>query len=68
MVIFTKEGLNVNKEMVRSLGWAVAYKKYVWWYEFMNVLEKDSQKKAKFGLLERPKPIAPWDFSINNFI
>ena len=58
-VIFTKEGLNVNKEMVR-LGMAWHYKKYSDDMSY-DVLEK-AARKAKIGLWIDPNPIAPWDF------
>lgn len=58
-VIFTKEGLNVNKEMVR-LGMAWHYKKYSDDMSY-DVLEKEA-RKAKVGLWIDPNPIAPWDF------
>lgn len=58
-VIVTKEGLNVNKEMVR-LGMAWHYKKYSEDLSY-DVLEK-AARKAKIGLWTDPNPIAPWDF------
>jgi len=58
-VIFTKEGLNVNKEMVR-LGMAWHFKKYSDDMSY-DVLEK-AARKAKMGLWIDPNPIAPWDF------
>ena len=58
-VIINKDGVNVNKEMVR-LGMAWHYKKYS---EDMSYdeLEKEA-RKAKVGLWIDPNPIAPWDF------
>jgi endonuclease YncB( thermonuclease family) len=58
-VIFDKEGLNVNKEMVR-LGMAWHYKKYSDDMSY-DVLEKEA-RKAKVGLWIDPNPIAPWDY------
>jgi len=58
-VIFTKEGLNVNKEMLR-LGMAWHYKKYSDDMSY-DVLEKEA-RKAKVGLWSEPKPIPPWDY------
>tara|TARA_R110002033_G_scaffold66981_3_gene117983 strand:+ start:28891 stop:29490 length:600 start_codon:yes stop_codon:yes gene_type:complete len=58
-VIFTKEGLNVNKEMVR-LGMAWHFKKYSDDMSY-DALEKEA-REAKVGLWIDPNPIAPWNF------
>jgi micrococcal nuclease len=58
-VIFNKEGLNVNKEMVR-LGMAWHFKKYSDDMSY-DELEKEA-RKGKVGLWIDPNPIAPWDF------
>ncbi|MCM4171836.1 nuclease [Arenibacter sp. TNZ] len=58
-VIFNKDSLNVNKEMVR-LGMAWHFKKYSDDMSY-DELEKEA-RAAKVGLWSDPYPIAPWDF------
>tara|TARA_R110002050_G_scaffold204522_4_gene340207 strand:+ start:143060 stop:143617 length:558 start_codon:yes stop_codon:yes gene_type:complete len=58
-VIINKDGVNVNKEMVR-LGMAWHFKKYSDDMSY-DALEKEA-REAKVGLWIDPNPIAPWDF------
>ncbi|MDL5514308.1 thermonuclease family protein [Arenibacter sp. M-2] len=58
-VIFNKDSLNVNKEMVR-LGMAWHFKKYS---DDMSYDELEREARAsKVGLWKDPNPIAPWDY------
>ncbi|MCM4150009.1 nuclease [Arenibacter sp. N53] len=58
-VIFNKDSLNVNKEMVR-LGMAWHFKKYSDDMSY-DALEREA-RAAKVGLWSDPNPIAPWDY------
>ena len=58
-VIFNKDSLNVNKEMVR-LGMAWHFKKYSDDMSYDH-LEREA-RAAKVGLWSDPNPIAPWDY------
>ena len=58
-VIFDKDSLNVNKEMVR-LGMAWHFKKYSDDMSY-DMLEREA-RAAKAGLWSDPNPIAPWDY------
>ena len=58
-VIFNKDSLNVNKEMVR-LGMAWHFKKYSDDMSY-DMLEREA-RAAKAGLWSDPNPIAPWDY------
>jgi len=58
-VIFNKDSLNVNKEMVR-LGMAWHFKKYSDDMSY-DLLEREA-RTAKVGLWRDPHPIAPWDY------
>lgn len=58
-VIFNKDSLNVNKEMVR-LGMAWHFKKYSDDMSY-DQLEREA-RAAKVGLWSDPNPVAPWDY------
>ncbi len=57
--IINREGINVNKEMVR-LGYAWHFKKYSKDASY-DQLEKQARNNRR-GLWQEPNPIAPWDF------
>ncbi len=57
--IVNKNGINVNKEMVRC-GYAWHFKKYSEDNNY-DQLEKEARNK-KIGLWREKNPIAPWDF------
>jgi micrococcal nuclease len=58
-VIVNKDGVNVNKEMVR-LGYAWHFKKYSSDMSY-DKLEKKARREKR-GLWQEPNPVAPWDF------
>jgi micrococcal nuclease len=58
-VIINKDGVNVNKEMVR-LGYAWHFKKYSSDMSY-DKLEKKARREKR-GLWQEPNPVAPWDF------
>ncbi|RTE53959.1 thermonuclease family protein [Arenibacter aquaticus] len=58
-VIFNKDNINVNKEMVK-LGMAWHFKKYSDDMSYDD-LEREA-REAKVGLWSDPNPIAPWDY------
>ncbi|AVR47060.1 nuclease [Christiangramia fulva] len=58
-VIINKDGLNVNKEMVRR-GYAWHFKKYSSDMSY-DTLEREARGEKR-GLWQDPNPIAPWDF------
>lgn len=57
--IINKDGVNVNKEMVR-LGYAWHFKKYSSDLNY-DKLEKEARREQR-GLWQEPNPVAPWDF------